>query len=122
MSIEFLYNKEIPKKWGKEIIITNNDKYCGKILCIEKDKKFSMHFHIMKDETWFIAKGSLLLRWIDTTNAQVIERILMKGASVRLKPGVPHQLIAQEYSEVYEVSTTHFDEDSYRVERGDSQI
>jgi len=40
---------------------------------------------------------------------------------VRLSPGDPHQLVAQEDSEIYEVSTTHFDQDSYRVGPGDSQ-
>ena len=40
---------EIVKKgWGKEIIFVNNDEYCGKLLCFEKDKKFSMHYHIKK--------------------------------------------------------------------------
>ena len=36
----------VPKGWGKEIIFVNNDEYCGKILCFNKDKKFSMHYHL----------------------------------------------------------------------------
>ena len=38
----------VPKGWGKEIIFVNNDEYCGKLLCFEKGKKFSMHYHIQK--------------------------------------------------------------------------
>lgn len=121
MAVEFLKVNEIRKKWGKEVVIVNNDSYCGKILCINKGKKFSMHFHMLKDETWYVAKGSLLFRWIDTSDARIMERILLEGMVVRLSPGDPHQLVAQEDSEIYEVSTTHFDQDSYRVGPGDSQ-
>jgi mannose-6-phosphate isomerase-like protein (cupin superfamily) len=121
MAVEFLKVNEIRKKWGKEVVIVNNDSYCGKILCINKGKKFSMHFHMLKDETWYVAKGALLFRWIDTSDARIMERILLEGMVVRLSPGDPHQLVAQEDSEIYEVSTTHFDQDSYRVGPGDSQ-
>ena len=42
--------------------------------------------------------------------------------SVLIKRGLPHQLIAlDDNSTVFEVSTEHFDEDSYRVWKGDSQ-
>ena len=33
---------EIPKGWGKEMIITNNELYCGKILMFKKGCKFSI--------------------------------------------------------------------------------
>lgn len=36
----------VPKKWGKEIIFCNNEKYCGKLLCFNAGSIFSMHFHI----------------------------------------------------------------------------
>lgn len=122
MSLDFSIGNEVIKKWGKEIIFANNDNYCGKILCIDKGKKFSMHFHIKKDETWYVKKGLLLLKWVDTNNAQTLEKILVEGSVVRIVPGIPHQLIAQEYSEIYEVSTTHYDDDSYRIGKGDSQL
>jgi len=36
---------------------------------------------------------------------------------------MPHQLITGEQGgEIFEVSTEHFDDDSYRVEKGDSQL
>ena len=53
----------VPKGWGKEIIFVNNDEYCGKLLCFEKDKKFSMHYHLKKKETWYVSKGSFILIW-----------------------------------------------------------
>ncbi len=44
-------SEKIIKGWGYEIWITNNEKYCGKLLCFEEGKKFSMHYHMIKDET-----------------------------------------------------------------------
>ena len=46
---------------------------------------------------------------------------LKVGDIVRQRVGQPHQLIALTDGTVFEVSTQHFDEDSYRVMKGDSQ-
>ena len=121
MKLNISKGENVIKKWGKEIVIVNNEMYCGKILCIDAGKKFSMHFHMNKDEAWYVAKGSLMLSYIDTSNAQKNHMNLKVGDVVRLCPGVPHQLQAIEDSEIFEVSTPHRDEDSYRVEKGDSQ-
>jgi quercetin dioxygenase-like cupin family protein len=110
---------EIVKKgWGKEIIFANNDEYCGKILCFEKGKKFSMHYHIKKRETWYVYKGKFLLLCIDTTDGVMYSQYLNKGDIITNERGEPHQLIALEDSEVFEVSTKHYDDDSYRVWKG----
>ena len=112
---------EIPKGWGKEMIITNNELYCGKILMFKKGCKFSMHYHLIKDETWFIAEGEFLYKWIDTETADIYEEELKPGDVVRQLPGQPHQLMAHTDGSIIEVSTEHFDDDSYRVSKGDSQ-
>jgi hypothetical protein len=39
---------------------------------------------------------------------------------VRVPPGQPHQLEALTDATVFEVSTQHFDEDSYRIWKGDT--
>jgi quercetin dioxygenase-like cupin family protein len=46
---------------------------------------------------------------------------LIVGDVVHIKPCVPHKLIAVEKSSIMEVSTQHFEEDSYRIQKGDSQ-
>jgi mannose-6-phosphate isomerase-like protein (cupin superfamily) len=111
----------IPKGWGYEVIIANNENYCGKVLVFMKGMKFSMHYHMIKDETWYVNSGEFIYRWIDTETAEVHEKVLNRGDVVRQEPGQPHQLEALTYGEVFEVSTQHFDSDSYRVWKGDSQ-
>jgi quercetin dioxygenase-like cupin family protein len=113
--------KKYPKGWGREIWITNNELYCGKILEFNEGAEFSMHYHIKKEETWAVTKGKLLLKYYDLTNAEEKQRTLIVGDTVHLKPCVPHKLIALEESSVFEVSTQHFEDDSYRVQKGNSQ-
>ena len=112
---------KVPKGWGEEIIITNNELYCGKLMRFKEGAKFSMHYHMIKDETWYVNKGLFIYRWIDTDTAETIEHRLIPGDVVKQRPGQPHQLEALIDGEVFEVSTQHFDSDSYRVWRGDSQ-
>ena len=112
---------KVPKGWGEEIIIENNEMYCGKLLIFKKGCKFSMHYHLIKDETWYVQEGEFRYRWIDTETAELHEVKLKEGDVVRQRVGQPHQLIALTDGEVFEVSTQHFDEDSYRVAKGDTQ-
>lgn len=111
----------VPKGWGHEVVFVNNELYCGKLLVFKTGAKFSMHYHLIKDETWYVESGSFLYRWIDTSNAEVNEVVLRVGDTVRQLPGQPHQLECLEEGTIFEVSTQHFDHDSYRVWRGDSQ-
>jgi len=63
----------VPKGWGEEIIIENNEMYCGKVLIFNQGCKFSMHYHMIKDETWYVEYGEFLYRWIDTETADINE-------------------------------------------------
>ena len=112
---------KVPKGWGEELIIENNEMYCGKLLIFKKGCRFSMHYHLIKDEAWYVDKGEFIYRWIDTESAETIEQKLKEGDVVRQRVGQPHQLIALTDGVVFEVSTQHFDEDSYRVVKGDTQ-
>ncbi len=111
----------VPKGWGEEIIIENNEMYCGKVLIFNQGCKFSMHYHMIKDETWYVEYGEFLYRWIDTETADINEEKLVEGDVVRQRPGQPHQLEALSNGRIFEVSTHHEDSDSYRVTKGDSQ-
>jgi quercetin dioxygenase-like cupin family protein len=109
---------KIPKGWGHELIIVNNEEYCGKILVFKKGCKFSMHYHIKKQETWYANKGIFIFKWIDTDTAEIHEDVLELGDVVTIPRGMPHQLEAIEDGEIFEISTQHFDTDSYRIEKG----
>ena len=112
---------KVPKGWGEELIIENNEMYCGKLLIFKKGCRFSMHYHLIKDETRYVDKGEFIYRWIDTDTAEINEQKLKVGDVVRQRVGQPHQIIALTDGTIFEVSTQHFDEDSYRVIKGDSQ-
>lgn len=109
----------VKKGWGYERIIVNNEEYCGKILVFEKGFSFSCHYHILKQETWYVNKGRFNFWWIDTEKGEKLLRILEVGEVVTIPRGLPHQLEALEDGEIFEISTQHFDSDSYRVWKGD---
>ena len=110
------------KAWGHELWIVNDEEYCGKLLVFKKDKKFSMHYHLIKKESWYVAKGQFEYYWVNTETAETRMTLLNEGDIVDLERGQPHQLKAlTEGATIFEVSTKHYDEDSYRVVKGDSQ-
>ena len=116
-----IHKRIIPKAWGEEIIIHNDEDYCGKILKFNAGAKFSTHFHLKKKETWFVQEGKFLLKYIDTRDATPMEKELTAGMIIEVQRGDPHQLIALTKGIIFEVSTQHFDDDSYRIGKGDSQ-
>jgi mannose-6-phosphate isomerase len=120
-NIQISKAKIYPKGWGEEVWIINNDKYCGKLLKFNAGAQFSDHFHVEKNETWYVLEGKLELRYYNLTNAEKITRIIKKGAVVHIPQFNPHQLRALEDSVVIEVSTEHKESDSHRIGKGDSQ-
>ena len=111
----------VEKGWGHEFIFATNDKYCGKLLKFNKEARFSMHFHSVKDETWYVIEGSFVVRYIDTATAKIHEKILNVGDVWHNPPLLPHQLICMAEGIICEVSTPDSVEDNYRVLPGDSQ-
>lgn len=114
-------NGFVEKGWGQENIWATNDKYCGKMLQFNAGSKFSMHFHAQKEETWFVLSGKFIVRYIDTSNASIIEKSLEPGETWHNPPLLPHQLICLEEGMICEVSSADSVEDNYRVMKGDSQ-
>lgn len=112
---------KIDKGWGHELVFANTDNYCGKLLNFHTGAKFSMHFHAIKDETWYVLSGSFLLRTINTADASEHVQILSVGDSWRNPPLCVHQLSCLEAGTIIEVSTADHASDNYRVYPGDSQ-
>ena len=116
----FLKMKFVPKGWGWERWIVNKEEYCGKLLYFNKGKRCSWHYHKIKDEVFYFQSGKMLIKHSDEDNYESAnEFILNAGENFHVYTGLRHQMIALEDSELFEFSTQHFDEDSYRIIKGD---
>lgn len=111
----------VEKGWGAEVVVVNNDQYCGKLLEFKSGETFSDHFHLKKHETFFILTGRLMLWYYDLTTADRKGIELKEGMVVTIPQGNPHQIKALEDSVIVEFSTHHEDDDSYRIRKGSSQ-
>lgn len=116
---EFIPNhhmKYVPKSWGYELWIVNNEKYCGKILFVKQGQWLSYHFHKIKDEVLYVQSGRarfVISRYEDGTGPKEFE--LRPGEAFHVTPGSPHQIEALEDLTIIEFSTQHADSDSYRL-------
>lgn len=104
-----LHNADVhPKVWGVEVWIVNQPEYCGKILRISKGFRCSVHYHKLKDETFHVTRGAVLME-IDGD-----ARLLTEGMTQRIPRGCKHRFTGIEESEMIEFSTHHEESDSYR--------
>lgn len=108
------------KGWGHELVFANTDAYCGKLLVLDKGEG-SMHFHGVKDESWYVQSGHYILFYLDLVTAQRKQMDLHPGDAVRLKPLNPHKLVVVESGVIFEASTHDDPKDSLRIEPGSSQ-
>ena len=117
--------KFVSKGWGFEKWIVNCEEYCGKLLYFVKGKRCSWHYHKLKDEVFYIQSGRIQVLYSESND--LYNDGMLKAKSIILGPGdnfhvyrgLRHQIIAIEDTELFEFSTQHFDEDSYRVIKGD---
>jgi len=103
--------KTVDKVWGSEIWMVNNEKYCGKILNLKKDFRCSIHTHKIKEETFYILDGKVLME----VNNQIWT--MKEGDVVNILPGMYHRFTGLEDSRIIEISTQHFEDDSYRLDK-----
>ena len=121
-----------PKGWGFERWIVNKPEYCGKLLFIAKDRRCSLHYHKRKDEVFYLQSGKILVYYHDDLrelkkaiaqygrHQDFCEALTLKpGDNFHVPPGRIHQMVALTDSQLFEFSTQHFEEDSYRLIRGD---
>lgn len=138
----------ISKGWGHELVIYNNELYCGKKLFFSKGLRCSWHVHHVKDETFFLQSGKLLVIYSDNdclngrrvlvhgTESNVHKMdfladwfyfhlegadvtILEPGDTFHVHPGLRHMMYGLLDTEMFEFSTTHREEDSVRILKGD---
>lgn len=101
-----------PKVWGGEYWIVNKE-YCGKKLMLNKQYRCSIHHHKVKDETFLVISGKVLMEIGDE------KKVMYVGDKQYIPIGVKHRFTGLEDSEIVEFSTHHLENDSYRdVESG----
>ena len=122
--------KFVPKLWGYEKWLDNNDKYCGKLLFFSKGLSCSLHYHKLKQETFYLHSGRMEVRFYD--HAQELEEyfklygtrglddklekeILEQGDTFYVPAGRVHSMRGLEDCELFEFSTHHEESDSYRL-------
>lgn len=115
----------VHKGWGYEEWFCNNDLYCGKRLHFWKDKRCSFHYHKLKDETFWVLSGKVMVIFGDSDDFGVLREsksnivTLEVGDTFYVPPLMRHQIIGLEETDLIEFSSKHLDEDSYRVIKGD---
>jgi quercetin dioxygenase-like cupin family protein len=104
------YHKKV---WGHEIWLANTELYCGKILHLKKGYRCSYHYHKKKDEVFYILTGSILLE----LNGE--EYFMSAGSAVRVFPGDKHRFTGITDATILEISTQHFEDDSFRITKSE---
>ncbi|MBU2496449.1 MAG: cupin domain-containing protein [Nanoarchaeota archaeon] len=114
----------VPKIWGGEDWIANDEdtNYCGKIIRVNKGYQCSLHHHVKKDETFYLAKGKILMELEQDGKLESV--IMNEGEALHVKPGQKHRFTGLEkYNEIFEFSTYHEDSDSIRsIDGGKTDI
>jgi len=105
----------VDKAWGWEEQIENNSVYGGKKLHLDFAHRSSMHYHKIKDETFYIESGYVLL---ELEGESGMKRLFMKpGESQRISTREKHRFSGIEDSVIMEFATHDSPEDSYRDPR-----
>lgn len=124
------------KSWGFEYWFENNEKYCGKVIQVRHGEWSSFgafHYHKIKDESFLVISGTLIIDVLDLTNVALsaipnhneiqtqhdplVRRFHLKPFEyIRVHPGVLHRFSGYAGEALFtETSTTHDEEDSYRI-------
>jgi quercetin dioxygenase-like cupin family protein len=133
------YYKTAIKSWGWEYWFENNQSYCGKMIQVRLNEWSShgaFHYHKIKDETFLVLEGTLMLDILDLSNVYrskilvgniitplnsnkeiTANRYFLKPYDyLRIKPGVLHRFSTLTKEAIFtETSTTHMEEDSFRL-------
>ena len=101
--------RNVLKAWGREVWLTNTDKYCAKQLYIQPDFVCSFHAHNVKDETFICSEGQ---GWLELGDE--IYRLL-PGHVYHVPVGTYHRFWSDGGTMVLlEISTHHNDLDVVR--------
>ena len=104
----------VDKLWGREEWLVN-DAYCVKRMYLNEGYQCSLHYHEVKDETFYVIDGTVML------NVDGVMHRLEAGDYRRIKPGSLHRFHATGGPATFiECSTYHDDADVVRLEESRS--
>jgi mannose-6-phosphate isomerase len=94
------------KPWGCEKLWAHTKDYVGKVLFIKAGHRLSKQYHINKEETVYVLRGTLI---VYDENDSITE--VNQGGTFHVSPGQVHRFGASYSSvELIEVSTNYLDD------------
>ena len=108
-SVEYSHHYGIEnfRETGAVIINCINREYCKKIIVQLPSQKHPMHFHKRKEETFQVLYGELHIE-VDGHH-----KLLIQGDKQLILPGVWHSFWTDTGAVFEEISTTHYNDDSF---------
>lgn len=107
IEISHHYGIEKFSKYGCVTINIINRAYCKKILILFPRQKHPVHIHYIKEETFHVLNGSMIL------TAKGNNYNLKVGELFTIEPGISHSFYSENGCVFEEISTTHHANDSY---------
>ncbi len=109
---------ETVKPWGKEILVTVNDRYALKDIRMIAGTRSSLQRHDRKLETILVLSGEVDVL-LHPPGGAAVERRCREGDSYTVEPGTVHRVTVIEDARLIEVSTPDLDDvvrlaDDYR--------
>lgn len=95
---------------GVSMITVVNREYCKKLLILLPGQKHPAMYHKIKDETFFLLHGDLVLE------LDGVKTPIELGDSVQIEPGVVHEFWSNGGAIVEEVSSSHATADSFYLD------
>jgi mannose-6-phosphate isomerase-like protein (cupin superfamily) len=106
--------------WGNELEIHNGDGYCGRIITVNEGRQSSFHYHLKKNETFYVLDGILEIDLSFDLHSK--STVLHKGECIDIPRYVLHRFKGKSDATVLEISTYDDGEDDIvRCEPGDNQ-
>ncbi len=94
-------------QYGAVIINCINREYCKKLIIVLPNQKHPIHYHEKKEETFHVLYGDV------TINLNDIEKEYKSGDMITVERNVRHGFSSKNGSIFEEISTTHFNNDSF---------
>jgi sialic acid synthase SpsE/quercetin dioxygenase-like cupin family protein len=116
--VEYSHHYGIKKFCDHGAVIINciNREYCKKLIVQLQGQSHPSHFHKLKEETFQVLHGELIV------NVDNHVRTLKPGETCLVMPGVWHSFGTETGCVFEEISTTHYNNDSYYKDKAINKI